>query len=66
MPFNDPLWQSAQSGIDVNHCPWLISWHSLGGGDWQIMHGMSLILAMCNLSPALGLSLFLLCIIGLP
>jgi hypothetical protein len=29
------------------------------------MHDMALILAMCNLSLAVGLALFLLCIIGL-
>jgi hypothetical protein len=30
------------------------------------MHGMSLILAICSLSPALGFSLFFDCIIGWP
>ena len=30
-----------------------------------MMHDMSLILAMCNLSPAVGLGLFFDCIIGL-
>ena len=60
-PLNDPRWQSAHKGIDVNHWPCSISWHSLIGGASQTAQGIDLIVSICFFSSRVGEALFLLC-----